>query len=1316
MPATTSTLISSPRQSQPARPQTPPADIDDSTPSSPTNTIPSSSSHSHQTQASSSLATETAASSPDVTSTALPYMTSSLEPPKGFVPAPSFSIARAPRYPGWRPDLEAGMGGLGTPTATTNKRTSVYMKPGGLGSQTSPPSTSPPFSPPAKENTASLPSLAAIIPPSPSPKFIPKKPLSANHLIRIANALGVQVPTPIGGAAGERSPSVPRSINGALSSPSTIRRPSSANSNRINQRGVVNTATRFLLYIVPPSHLGAELVGNAGLANQFRRGSLLPLHATLSSQLNAIAREYSLPSTQGLVVYLLDIKHDVLGDGGQSIGEEWLGPRIGDDAWRLLWTGMLRAERETFERTMALQRQAFSPSPSPAPTPGLPPSSSAPSDLANGDSSPAESVGSLPASSGEPSPQLAMNPPRSATLRPLLTEQLQQEAAQRASSPFFSHTRSETMRSESPSASSIKTTTSAVSPLLPSLPIVGKIEFDIDRTKATWYDNWAKRPRTRTASTVGRAIKDSDGAEGGNRSPLIPLQLGTIPPIVGSTTGKSPNRKLPPSPLLPVSPHLDVEAAQPSSNLLTPASAGFFGGNSSNSRSSTSLSSDIDEEDQDGMPRNSLLLGGQEHEKGEDGDGPGSASDDQSGVAGAVGYEPLADDSLEKEEDEDNRLSDNEGPFDEDPSPSSLSEDGDVPSDQEAQLHDRRDPLGDVFPSDGDTWSGIRTEMMDDTTGSPMSESRIHPDRAGYLGRTSEDSDFTEELPLPDSTADDFQEVLDLLNAKQQQSDLAVKLPTEDPSFEPEISAPSITALDQAPVSVLRSPIILDEHEQDSAEPEYLASPESTTSMESSRSRRPAPLILGPSDKIPSILEGLQPTPPGRHSLKLDTAFTDDPSTPQPQRNSTISSDGGEYGDEYAQEKEMKKQLDELERSISSLSPRELSTPLVTERSPAGRSRSGTPVHSLNGVNGPRFRSEALGVELAHKLAAGYTPSNSSRNASPHWPAVPFEKASPAFNSSPNSSMSTRTEQNSQTAMSEETRVRSHLQAEEEQLAASRKYRPPTPANKDGLPAESTPPLSVLTTMPPIPIAQRISSVSSPKSSSRFSADSTVSEENGRGTSVVGRSLRKLWRKSGAAAQASARLSAGAKQGAARNAGREDHPPPLPQTNPSAQPAGLRQELRPERPDSGQDPFFFDQQSPYPTFRAISPNTYQQPRYQDSQAARAPPPAPNPTANKTRSILKGARASPPAQEPLQVEATLENPSMLQTGGQKLSPSAFPRSASSRTSFDAEETTYRPSMDSGSPLTPRLSQFEIVSPRGKSFELEEDRRGQGNWPR
>lgn len=906
MPATTSTFVSPPRQSQPARPRTPPADIHDSTPSSPTNTIPSSSSHSHQTQVSSSLATDTAASSPDIISTSLPYITSALEPPKGFVPAPSFSIARAPRYPGWRPELETG---LGAPPASPNKRTSVYMKPGGgIGSQT-PPTTSPPYSPSAKDSIPPLPSLATIIPPTPSPKFIPKKPLSPKHLIRIANALGVQIPTPIGGGLGDRSASLPRSVsNGASPSSPSIRRPSSANSNRgINQRGVVNSATRFLLYIVPPSHLTADLVGNAGLANQFRRGSLLPLHATLPSQLNAIAREYSLPSTQGLVVYLLDIKHDVLGDDAQPIGEEWLGPRIGEDSWRILWSGMVRAERETFERTMALQRQALSPAPSPSPR--LPPSTSAPSNLANGNSSPAESVDSLPGSSGEASPQQSTNPPRSASLRPLWTEQLQQEAAQRASSPFFSHTRSETMRSDSPSLSSIKTTTSAVSPLLPSLPIVGKIEFDIDRSKATWYDNWAKRPRSRTASTGGRGNGGSESMNGGSRSPLIPLQLGTIPPIVGSTTGKSPGRKLPPSPLQPVSPHLDVEAAQPSSNLLTPASAGFFGGNSSNSRSSTSLSSDADEEEHNAVPRDSLLLVAQEPEKREE-EEEDSAQDDQSAVVGGVGYEPLADELSEKEEEEDNRLSDNEGPFDEDPTQSGQSEDGDVPS-SSREAPDGRDPLGDVFPSDGETWSGIHTEMTDNTAVSPTSDSRMHPDRADYLGRTSEDSDFTEELPLADSNADDFQEVLDLLNAKQQQPDLAVQSPTEILPGE----LPS-----QVPASVLRSPIILDEHKPDSSEPEFLPSPESTTSMESIRGRRPAPLILGPSDKIPSILEGLQPTPPGRHSLTLDTAFTEDPSTPQPERNSTISSDGGDYDDEYTQEKEMKRQLDELER-VSKMIP-----------------------------------------------------------------------------------------------------------------------------------------------------------------------------------------------------------------------------------------------------------------------------------------------------------------------------------------------------------------------------------------------------------
>lgn len=232
-----------------------------------------------------------------------------------FRPAPSFSIARAPRYPGWNPANDE------LPTKARNSATTD--------------TTTPTL--PLVPSSGQRPS----VPPLSLPRFTPSKPLSPNHLARIANALGVQVPTPPRTAG--RNTITPSTSNGFGRNE---RRPASANSNRpITPK--VNSATRFLLYVVPPPYLTSDMSINTGPPSHFRRGSLLPLHATLQSQLAAIAREWSLPSTVGLVVYLLDVKHDI-SDGSSGMENQWLGPRIGDEAWKLLWTGMLKAEREEF--------------------------------------------------------------------------------------------------------------------------------------------------------------------------------------------------------------------------------------------------------------------------------------------------------------------------------------------------------------------------------------------------------------------------------------------------------------------------------------------------------------------------------------------------------------------------------------------------------------------------------------------------------------------------------------------------------------------------------------------------------------------------------------------------------------------------------------------------------------------------------------------------------------------------------------------------------------------------------------------------------
>ncbi|PBK76868.1 hypothetical protein ARMSODRAFT_1012080 [Armillaria solidipes] len=134
-----------------------------------------------------------------------------------------------------------------------------------------------------------------------------KTPLSPNRLAKIANALGVSTPVP-----SSSSSSSPRT------SPST---------------------SKYLIHVVPPlnlPHLNTSLSSPpppsaSGYHTHFRRGTLLPVHPTLQLQLTAIAREYALPSTAGVILYLVNDDEDP-------------GPRISDDIWKHLWSRVWKAE------------------------------------------------------------------------------------------------------------------------------------------------------------------------------------------------------------------------------------------------------------------------------------------------------------------------------------------------------------------------------------------------------------------------------------------------------------------------------------------------------------------------------------------------------------------------------------------------------------------------------------------------------------------------------------------------------------------------------------------------------------------------------------------------------------------------------------------------------------------------------------------------------------------------------------------------------------------------------------------------------------
>ncbi|KAF8578737.1 hypothetical protein K439DRAFT_1663571 [Ramaria rubella] len=281
-------------------------------------------------------------------------------------------------------------------------------------------------------------SLPSLTPP-------PRSPLPPHKLAKIANALGVSTPMPAFYRA--------RSESGSSS---------------------MRTPSRYLLHIVPPAFLpsdeddygpdpeGASSVSASGYRSQFRRGTLIPLYPTLQSQLGAIAREYSLPSTGGLVLYLVLSSQDGALDG----------PRISDDTWKLLWHKALQAERQDLQprtpSTLNLRSGRSTPSsPFHAQSRELPQGFTPTSRMA---------------SSHFPYPSPSTSSTPSSEIYLPLSEKDESDFASIASD-FTPN---------------------------PFLPILAKVEFDIDRRKAPWYNSWVhgkrERSRWRTAKADGNKL------------------------------------------------------------------------------------------------------------------------------------------------------------------------------------------------------------------------------------------------------------------------------------------------------------------------------------------------------------------------------------------------------------------------------------------------------------------------------------------------------------------------------------------------------------------------------------------------------------------------------------------------------------------------------------------------------------------------------------------------------------------------------------------------------------------------------------------
>ena len=360
------------------------------------------------------------------------------------------------------------------------------------------------------------------LPPNPtclSPTWCPpKSPLPPYRLAKLANALGVPTPIP----ANHNSSSLSRSFSESAGSNDPFRR-SPTPSSVASAMGFhpYQPTSKFLLHVIPPHHLPHDSNDSdvdhtsppppnaPGYHVHFRRGTLIPVYPTLQAQLGAIAKEYALPSTTGLILYIVSTPAtDASSQTPDEIDEP--GPRLSEDIWKHLWTRVLRIE----QRDDLLM-------PTPAPSPNFTPQLLG---LGSGTRStpslPQESSGLLRPFIASPGPQPHAPQPRytSPSTSSLSDIRLMNKSAPPSSesiSPSEPDTPDTSVDEFAARANSIDLP-GLTSPSL--IPILAKVEFDIDRRKAGWYSPWlrsrnvnhAKRTDNRKCSKTNADHEPSD--------------------------------------------------------------------------------------------------------------------------------------------------------------------------------------------------------------------------------------------------------------------------------------------------------------------------------------------------------------------------------------------------------------------------------------------------------------------------------------------------------------------------------------------------------------------------------------------------------------------------------------------------------------------------------------------------------------------------------------------------------------------------------------------------------------------------------------
>ncbi|KAJ7201272.1 hypothetical protein GGX14DRAFT_656111, partial [Mycena pura] len=383
-----------------------------------------------------------------------------------------------------------------------------------------------------------------MVDPSPTPSWGPPKyPLPPHRLARLANALGVATPMPA-----IYAPSA------TLSSVYTASAPASAvDHNHYRRSPTPSTATSFgfastskyILHVVPPPHLphDADAFNSertltpppstaSGYHTHFRRGILVPFHPTLQSQLGAIAKEYALPSTAGLVLYLVSQPRNNAtsppSDPHPSFADEEPGPRLSDEIWRHLWTRVAKSElRDEGVPLVPPPLLGLGLGVAGRSSPYLHQSSSYPLPFisTNGPGASPQALHPTPSYPFTPSPST-----------PSSTSDLHGGIA-RINTKFHGDIARINTKSAPPSSSSrsrsdadyaeaeTPATSHADSLELFGLgtdalvPILAKVEFDIDRRRAAWFEPWLRSRRLNHAKRARSATYTGSGAAGEESSP-----------------------------------------------------------------------------------------------------------------------------------------------------------------------------------------------------------------------------------------------------------------------------------------------------------------------------------------------------------------------------------------------------------------------------------------------------------------------------------------------------------------------------------------------------------------------------------------------------------------------------------------------------------------------------------------------------------------------------------------------------------------------------------------------------------------------------